>query len=297
MRHFSFMLIGCIGLLCFFSCNSQIESEPTTNLIDFVCNLSLDEDLLSYESRGTLPDNDSETEHPKDRLKYIDYIVYKEGEKDIFHHINYEKGVDSDFGRVSDKLPSGKYHLIFLQYGKEMDFIEESKIQFEGDPGEVFYTRIDIEVRSEPIYLTALLKRVVGRIELKSKDAVPSNAKKVTIKVSDHQSGLNLLSGEGLPNANALMVSHSFQDEEIGQKGLVFGFNTFIPQEEKKLSLLFKCESKNTILRTQSIIDILPIANKILRYTGFLLAPKEGESHWKLKLEEKWEVEEVDLEE
>lgn len=118
------------------------------------------------------------------------------------------------------------------------------------------------------------LQRIVSRIEFKAADKIPEDIVQFELAVSNHPDRLDILTGKGIVSAGPNDFSYEFKTEEKGQSGKIHSFYSFIPTGDEKISVtLTATGSDNQVLRKRTVTDIIPIANKIIRYTGILYTP------------------------
>lgn len=279
--------LACI--FCFAACSDPASDEIETvqNFFPVQFSVQLQKEILPFSPatrsmppnaipEPTVPDKNNGNKGLEDFCSYIEYLVYKEDAPSVpLKHRIYNVKTDPDFSIVYDTLQAGRYQICFLAHTSEEVSFANNIFSFD-EMSDTFYNKQLLEL-SDSKDGTALyidLQRIVSRIEFKAKDKVPDNIGKFEMIVDRHPNQFNILTGEGILSSSKSTFSYGFEEEEKGTTGKIHSFYTFIPSGDEKLSVtLTSTDSADEEMRSQTVNDIIPIANKIIRYTGTLYTP------------------------
>ena len=136
-------------------------------------------------------------------------------------------------------------------------------------------SRVLIKMKEgEETNMDVALERIVSRIEFRAIDPVPDDIKQFDISVKDYPTQLNILTKEGLPSSKEQNFTYNFDTKDKGETGKTHSFYTFVAPGDKKISVtLTSTDIGGQVMRRRIVSDILPIANKVIRYTGILYTP------------------------
>lgn len=311
--------LACIFCLAGCSDPASDEIEIVQNLYPVQFSVELQKEILPFSPTRSMPPNtvpeptvnddsgkDPDKENPEKELSELCSVIYYLlfNDNDLSAPIReeiYDADTEEDFGIVYDQLPAGNYKGYFMAHQSKNATIEGSIFSADEVP-EVFYQPISFTVgNEESTNLDVTLHRIVSRIEFKASDAVPDEAKQLELSINNYPNQFDILEGKGVISDTPHNISHTFTSEEKQKTGTVHSFYTFIPPGIEKITVkLTTTDNNDNILRTRTVSNISPIANKIIRYTGILYTPPqpdESENTYHLEIENngKWgdTVEEV----
>lgn len=304
--------LACIFCLAGCSDPASDELEIVQNLYPVQFSVELQKEILPFSPTRSMPPNtvpeptvnddsgkDPSQEDPNKELSeicsVIDYLIFNDNDLSApIREERFEADKDQDFGIVYDKLPAGSYKVYFMAHQLKEATIEGNVFSADEVP-DVFYRSIAITVGNEEFAnIDVSLQRIVSRIEFKASDAVPDEAKQFDLSIDNYPNQFDILEGKGVISDTSHNISHTFTSEEKLKTGTVHSFYTFIPPGNEKIAVtLTTTDNSSNILRTRTVANISPIANKIIRYTGILYTPPkpdETESTYQMEIENngKW---------
>lgn len=292
--------LWAIALLLLFSCSDEPSTTSSEVQLQFVS--QLDEEILPFPStRGMppidIPDPEVKAESSDDKeiaelCSKIEYLVYTaDNTTTPFRQKSYTEGMDDDFGIIYDKLPAGSYKIVFIAHSSKKASAQNGIMSFEDGISDTFYKIIEISISgNNPVNEFVTLKRVISRIEFASTEAVPADMKSLTIEITDFPNQLDLSSGHGLFSGNPFKIVHTFTPEELGKENMIHAFYCFDPIDNETISTQLKAvNTKDENTRTHQL-SIDPIANKVIRYSGFLYSSPIDDNTFTLSINDngKW---------
>lgn len=286
---------ACLLLLASCSDSASEQIKPEGRLYPVQYNVCLDKEILPFSSTRRMPETNVPepiaVEQELDSLcSSIEYVVYDGNSSSApLKHRTYHTG-DEDFGIIYDTLPEGSYRVSFLAHQAKSAAFAGNVFSFDSITDTFLdTTSFIIGEEDSDISRDITLRRIVCRVELRASDAVPEDIGRFDISVTNHSSAVSILSGEGIASSSAKMFSYGFETSDIGKTGKTHSFLTFIPAATTKLTAVTSALStEGKVLRSRTIADILPIADKIIRYTGRLYTfpgPNEAEGTFTLSIE------------
>lgn len=257
----------------------------------------------------SLPDKDPDTppapdgEHDISELcARLEYLVYPAEETDtpLKHKLFTAADADMDFGIVYDSLPAGDYRFVFIAHSSEETELSGEAIRFD-EVSDTFYAfeQRTVSLSSTDRAADVSLRRAVCRIEFIATDPVTADLKDFEIRVSRYPAGLHMPTGQGMADTDTQAFLHTFTPEESGKSSSKHSFYTFIPPDNGTLDIQLTArdrEGKTT--RERTLTGIVPLPNRIIRYSGRLYAPSTSNDTFRLEVYEggKWEAtDEVEL--
>lgn len=259
---------------------SPVEEMLPAGLYPLQFNVRLKQEVLPFPSIRSMPPNPipepggGEAEKELDELcSRLEYLVYAGEEPEVaVRHFNLRAGIDPDFGIVYDTLPPGKYQVCFLTHNSEAASLEGQELTFDRVSDSFWGCR---EIRVDEAGLInedITLDRVVSRIEFCASDTVPANIERMEIRMEPVIDRLDLATGRGsFSSPQPVVKVYTFLPEDVGKVHFIHAFFTFIPSGDEKLTLrLTACDHRGEVLREQTVYNVVPQANKIIRYTGYL---------------------------
>ena len=282
--------VACLFWLV--ACNDPASDqiEIVKNLFPVQFSVQLQKEVLPFSPTRSMPPNtvpeptipdesDPDKDHSDKELEdfcsTIEYLVYDNNDltEPVKHHI-YNVETESDFSIVYDTLPAGNYQVCFLAYQAGKTSFTDNTFSFD-KLSDTFYSTKRFEVKEgEETNMDVALERIVSRIEFRAIDPVPDDIKQFVISVKDHPTQLNILTKEGLPSSKEQNFTYNFDTKDKGETGNTHSFYTFVAPGDKKISVtLTSTDIGGQVMRRRIVSDILPIANKVIRYTGILYTP------------------------
>lgn len=277
--------VACLFWLA--GCNDPAsdEVEIVKNLFPVQFSVQLQKEVLPFPSTRSMPSNAfpepivPDKENPDKELKdfcsTIEYLVYDKNdlEEPVKHHI-YNVETDNDFSIVYDTLPAGNYQVYFLAHQSEKSSFVKNTFSFDKLSDTFYGTKVFNVEKTEETNMDIDLERIVSRIEFKAIDPVPDVIKQFDISVKNYPAKLNILTKEGLASSEEQSFTYLFKSEDKGQTGKTHSFYTFVASGSKRISAtLTSTDIDGQVMRCRTVTDILPIANKVIRYTGILYTP------------------------
>ncbi|MCD8268270.1 MAG: hypothetical protein LUD46_07240 [Parabacteroides sp.] len=287
------------ALACIFSfagCSSPNpdESVIVENLFPVQFSVQLQKEVLPFYPTRSMPDNTipeptvpnpsdpdkDQPDNPTDKelselCSTIEYVVYNSNNptEPVNHHI-YNNVETEDFGIIYDTLPAGTYKACFFAYQSEKATFSDNVLSFDRLSDSFYETESFTVGEGLESAMSIDLRRIVSRIEFKATDQVPDEIEKFEMKISNYPNRFDLLTGEGITSETEQTFTDSFASEDKGKTGKIHSFYSFIPSGNKKISvMLTSTNAAEQVMRTRTVTDITPIANKIIRYTGILYTP------------------------
>lgn len=282
--------VACLFWLA--ACNDPASDqiEIVKNLFPVQFSVQLQKEVLPFSPTRSMPPNtvpeptipdesDPDKDHSDKELEdfcsTIEYLVYDNNDltEPVKHHI-YNVETESDFSIVYDTLPAGNYQVCFLAYQAGKTSFTDNTFSFD-KLSDTFYSTKRFEVKEgKETNMDVALERIVSRIEFRAIDPVPDNIKQFDISVKDYPTQLNILTKEGLPSSKEQNFTYNFDTKDKGETGKTHSFYTFVAPGDKKISVtLTSTDIGGQVMRRRIVSDILPIANKVIRYTGILYTP------------------------
>ncbi|WP_370862650.1 FimB/Mfa2 family fimbrial subunit [Parabacteroides faecis] len=277
--------VACLFWLA--GCNDPAsdEVEIVKNLFPVQFSVQLQKEVLPFPSTRSMPSNAfpepivPDKENPDKELKdfcsTIEYLVYDKNdlEEPVKHHI-YNVETDNDFSIVYDTLPAGNYQVYFLAHQSKKSLFVKNTFSFDKLSDTFYGTKVFNVEKTEETNMDIDLERIVSRIEFKAIDPVPDVIKQFDISVKNYPAKLNILTKEGLASSEEQSFTYLFKSEDKGQTGKTHSFYTFVASGSKRISAtLTSTDIDGQVMRCRTVTDILPIANKVIRYTGILYTP------------------------
>lgn len=243
------------------------------------------------------PDNpDPSSPGTNEYFKYLDYIVYKEGEETPLKTTRFDLESEESNGieaNVVDSLLPGRYHICFLAHSDIDATIDDKAAGFQRVTDTFHHYSEVLEINEGMIVEKEfMLKRIVSRIEFVSTDKVDENLADFTIQVENYPYQIDLTTGIGQSSDSSYKQTDTFTEEQRGQAKQTHSFLTFIPDtgESLEVSLTAK-EEEGNITRFRDNIEVNPERNRVIRYTGVLYTPKVSDDQFTISIETAWDQE------
>lgn len=273
--------------------NSEAELVP----VKF--QLSLKEDIFPFTQTKAMPplnipeppaynDDPKAPEGEKDLpdlCSAIEYLVFNEDNNEQIRHFHFTKA-DDDFGIIYDSLPAGSYKIAVLAHSSLCKKLDNHILTLENIT-DIFHINKSLSVsKKEEIVEYLTLARIVGRIEFVSTNTVTENLKTFDLNISNYPGRIDMFTGKGVVSSEKKTFRYSFQTED-----LKFGFMTLVPENDGKLDIgLVVTDVQGEVFYSRSIANVLPFANRTIRYTGNLY-PSASDNTFILSVENggKWD--------
>ena len=301
------IFILCAGLFCACSHHTvdPIQEEP----VEVRFTMSLEAEILPFHPRtksfpsAQFPDpsvRSDETEGETETIpyKYMEYVVFAEGETEPVHSNKLDSNTE-DFGiYVYDKLLPGKYHVCFIAHSSESITLTDDVCTFP-EVGDTFFATEPIEVKpGQDITLGIVLHRIVSRVEFVAKDDVPAEVTNFRIVATDIYNQFNVLTGEADATGLTKTITHTFTPEEkaTGVKNS-HAFYTLVPTDTKIDQVKLTALSNAETIKQREIPEVPIQKNRIIRYTGTLYTPGIQDATFELDIYQdgQWEESEIEL--
>ncbi len=293
------------GLIGFLSCQPSDTVPPPeeANTIPLHFVLRLNEEVLPFSTKGmppfdlpepvplkSTPEPEADEKEVGDVCRVIEYIVYDNGQPaDTLRHRRFLRGED-DYGIVYDSLPEGRYTIAFLAHSSTHTEVTDQVMQFD-EVTDTFWKKTNLQVaRGAEISQSVILERIVSRIEFTTKETVPENLKNFHLTSAPQYNRVDVLTGTGLAAGTPYVLSHLFTEEEQGAANLSFGFLSFVPGTgDPLLSITLVAEDTAGADRyRQTVPSVKPLANRLVRYTGYLFTPPASGDTFHLSIGNVW---------
>ena len=258
------------------------EIEIVQNLFPVQFSVQLQKETLPFSltrsmppntvPEPTAPDEDSSDKELGDFCSHIEYVVFRQDNPiEPIRHCTYYTDSGEDFGIVYDTLAAGSYQVCFLAHSSEEVAFSENILSFDEVSDSFYHSKHFIIGQNEITNEYISLKRIVGRIEFRASDPVPDDIKTFELTADNYPGEFNIQTGKGVISSTPYHLIHPFTEEEKLQSGSSHSFLSFIPGGDTKISVvLTSTDISNTVMRTRTVSDIIPIPNKTIRYTGVI---------------------------
>lgn len=288
------VIAAMAALLLFVGCDNQKEtlSMNRDQLIPVVLSVSLKEELDLFYTRAMPPytigepvaksedsvDPAAEGKEINELCNRIVYQVFSGDEGDeLLKTKQFVYGGDDDFGIVYDSLPSGNYRIAIIAHSSENATVSGRTFSVE-EISDTFHAVSFLSIDKNEMIKDVELNRIVGKVEFLSSEVVPDNLGSFEMKVNRYTKELDVLTGNGIASPLSHQISHTFTASEIGNVGKPHSFLTFIPANSGTIEVeLLTKDDKDVQIRQRIVRDILPVANRTVRYMGRLYTPLNSE--------------------
>lgn len=311
MKKKAFCVLICA--LSLISCNDSIienVENPVKKQFPIQFSVQMEQETISFPSTKSMPENtieeptsDSSEASTGDTdlnelCSTLEYVVFKQEENSpvFIKHRQYiydDSHLDVDFGIVYDTLPEGNYSFYFLAHNSKEATLSGSTFSFDSI-SDSFYKALPLDIAvAEVIHEDVTLQRIVSRIEFMATDPVTAELKQFDMEVEGRFNQLDITTGYGIQSSSAETFSYLFKEEEIGETNNIHRFYTFIPESEDPIATrLTAFDQNDEPIRTRLIDNILPQANKIIRYKGRLYSKSESDNTFQISIYNNGEWEE-----
>jgi hypothetical protein len=243
----------------------------------------------------------------KNQIKYLHFVIYKEYEdtrgpddphfeqnpqfaRDAIRDI-IQKSTDANFGTFKDSLSEGKYWFFIVGdqlagkiYGERthgtagnywtLPFYHlDNSLLTSG----IYFNAFDTTINA-PISKTVTLKRMVSKITVHITDAIPANAAKFILTLTDYPPAFDLLNGKGRYHGredvfDSALFSYD-ASSQVGKSNFEFSTIVFPYQSAYSSQITLDCVDKmgnvidHKVLPSQGGESVLIERNTNYIYTG-----------------------------
>jgi hypothetical protein len=214
----------------------------------------------------------------KNQIKYLHFVVYKEYKytgdpsdpqfeqnpefaRDPVRDI-IQKSTDANFGTFKDTLTDGHYWFFIVGdqlagkiYG-ETTFLTGERYMTHPSyhldnallTSGIYFTGFDTTI-SAPITKAVTLKRMVSKVTIRITDAIPTNAAKFILTLTNYPPAFDLLTGMGNSNGrgdyfNSALFSYDITNSQIGKTNFEFSTIVFPYHSDYVSEITLDCVDK-----------------------------------------------------
>lgn len=301
-----FSLICAVALL-FSSCSKENTTAPKDEkLYPVTFNLStFSKEIVPMASLkktvGQISASTASGTALNEAIQYIDYAVYNESGIKVNHKNSYFN--NSNFGRIDDSLPKGKYKIVVAGSTGGVGSLPNdyySGIYNSGTNGmgDIFLKQFELEVTGEPISQDVELKRIVGKIEIELADDIPASIEEIAYSVKGvghylYFSDTRTSSGQTVSKSNYYF---DYPDMGVGPDyNQDFALYFFLQYDQDAIvSVNIRAYDNNRNLVVDKTINDVPVSiNKKTILTGRLfddVGSTKGQS-FSISVDDKWNSE------
>lgn len=223
---------------------------------------------------GTRGD-DSNTTSWKDTFKRLDIalIPVDKTKNDSIYRF-HQLAADKDFGKLSIRLPMGKYSLVAIasSSSNEVAISSAEKVSFsDGVVTDMAYVYKELDVKSGSMTTNCLLSRAITKMVIASNDYIPADIKKVELKYTGNIcTSFNPKTGYGIDATPASQISKSFSisSNRVG-KIATFALYAFLPQDSETIQVDLKTyDGDDKVVKALNFDNVVIQLKHITTYTG-----------------------------
>lgn len=288
--HGFFALCFLLWTACAGSPSEEIPEPLLSYPVQF--RVRMEKEIFPFPGMRSMPSMDlpepggEEEKELVDFCSRMDYLVYTEGKNGApFKHLQLKEGVDPDFGIVYDTLPAGNYKVCFLTHNAKEVALADGHLAF-GEVTDAFHQVHAVTVDAAGLIIEDItLERIVSRIEFCAVDPVPDGADRLEMEVEHLVPSVNPFTGEGVPSTQTTVFSYIFGPDDIGKEHFIHSFFTFIPHDGTPLLVRITTYAHDgTVLRQREVKPVVPLRNKIIRYTGKLYGEASSDETFRVSV-------------
>ncbi|MFD0795233.1 hypothetical protein ACFQZX_16550 [Mucilaginibacter litoreus] len=227
MKAYKFIAVfGLILFSCTKSHNPLPDDEPSDNTKTFGVTFNV---LQESESTKSLNSN-LKTNSNTSITGFTDHLVYQvyDSAGKLITTLKQDSA-SSNYGRISDTFAPGKYNIVII--AAKGGVIKASEGYFYPNGYDSFFKQIPITVTDHAINKDIVLERVVGKLQLKILDAIPTTVASLKMEVVGDVS-FSLPAGGINQKSNTLTITKSIPDSLKGNQNVTittYIANTFEP--------------------------------------------------------------------
>lgn len=287
----------CMALLCITGCNESLEEATQQILVPLSFSTDLRQEIADFNRTRAVPGELYPGEIPENGETHTDlaYFVFPETGEKALKYRQY-KNTEEDFGIVYDTLAAGTYRVAFLAHSSpKMTFTQSGQAYF-SKVSDSFYTMQTITVSTgKESRHDITLDRIVGRIEFKATDEIPADIKQFDAEITNYTTGINIITGKGIVSSEMHTLSRIFLDEDKGKTNTSFAFYTFIPATAQTTNVMIKAVKNDDSVQRAQTLEITPVVNKTIRYTGKLYTFTEANDRFEIAVDNQWDAPEENI--
>lgn len=259
----------CLLLLFFaFACSNG--NEPEIEKPEELYNVNFNISIFSQEITDLKSTKSSKI------IKDIDYIVFNESGK--FLNQKHYDSLEANFGVINDKLPAGQYYCAIIGHNTDLsrifvenyNFFNDACISVSNANNDVFLDTLSFKVTDNNQNISLKLPRIVGKVQLVIKDALPDNIAKIKVTLVDIPWNY-YFGNKSMYNRNDVHKEFNISSNEIGQKDFTVDYLIFGKDEGEKYTMVVKCyDVDSNLLVEKEISNFDVFRNKCTRLSGNL---------------------------
>lgn len=209
------------------------------------------------------------------------------------YQANFLKDQEIETGNMNEiniSLEYGEHNLYFVAHNSANSYFEKNDHVFSTRKvTDTFwgYSELSVDENTSDVQ-TVNLKRVVGKIVVRLKDAIPSDAKLLRMVIENHCAYIDVKTGVGiLDKCDKYSIQWTYKDSNIGNINTTYSVYSFIPSTEYKVNIKVDVlGNTNNVLFSKSIQDVPVKANQHTTLTGTLF---NGEKEFSFSFSPEWD--------
>ena len=284
MKHIVNLLISSILLLLTLSAceKADIASQPLKGEGYEVHVLVKNFDHVRYDtlSRAVVP--------AREVCTRLHVAAYRTGKKVL--SVNQTSG-DKDFGKLSFRLPAGKYYLVIVGHNghENASLTEFRKISFGGKVTDTYVFAREITLEGA-VDIQATMEHCVSKIAFTIEDPIPAEVTHLKFSYTGGSSTLDVVDGVGV------VKSHQTEDRVVAAsahtEASTYDLYTF-PRTSEGGTIKLEVEAlndKNEVISKRTFTEIPVVMRTLTCYTGKFFPKKEEdpESDLVIKANDEW---------
>lgn len=180
-------------ILLSYSCKDSSKEEVEMPKVPVV--ITLDQVITSLpeiKSASTLSSADSMLNN----FGVLYYIIFDATGK--YMHQKKQIKSEESFGIINDELKVGQYTILLfsstneINVGSTFSALTSAKVKGAATSGDIYYKKLQINVTEQGLAQTVLLDRVIGAVQIRIKDKIADNVKKIELSTEDETPFFNL---------------------------------------------------------------------------------------------------------
>lgn len=276
------LLYFVLFTLCLTACKKDKKDNPPPSgkTYDVTFNVSGSGQVISSEGKQEINSLKTNAIGPAASLaKLLFYLVY-DSNGALFHQIKQDSTMDN-FGRISDNLPAGTYTVYIVAGQRGLgEFGDPSQFGYPNTEGpgaiwkDLFYKKLTITVTNTAINQDVTLARVVGQLQINVEDAIPANAAKFVVKITDESIYFDFKNGI-MGGAYGGQINNTIPASAIGTTN--YKITRIIGNTLTPMSVQIICyDSANIVIADKTINNVNCDINVKTILSGKLFAVSNG---------------------
>lgn len=251
--------------------NSTSQVETSELQLSF-----FDEKVESFDKTRA---DDDEGKTLKDFFDVLDIAIIpvdKSKNSEVYHV--KQANTDADFGKLSKRLPIGKYTLVAIASKKDVSVKITSPTQASfSDENILDMAKVtqDLDLKSGTNTLNAVLQRSFAKMVIKSTDNIENNVTKVKLtytgkfsKTFNPTTGFGIVDGEEKTYTRTIVPNHP-----VPSKTITMSFSTFIPEDVVTWKVgVVLYDAEGGVVKELNFDNVKVQQNHITTYTGPLFS-------------------------